>query len=70
MIHEQEVFPEFLQNEVSVYNLCKQIVFWVNNPSEYEKICEKVAKTKEMLKGDEEDIALFMAKVIKQTSND
>ena len=70
LIHEEEVFPEFLQNSVSVYNLHKKIMFWVNNPDEYKKVCEKIATTKEMLKGDEEDIAMFMSKVIKRADNE
>ena len=64
IVHQREVFPELLQNDVSPYNIAKRIDMWVKNPLKYSKLRKELSATLDFIAGDKEDVSEMMAKII------
>ena len=52
IVHEKEVFPEFYQERMSVYNIREKILNWIYNVEEYKKTREVLSQTRQLLTGD------------------
>lgn len=52
LILQEEVLPEFLQDEVSEWNLFSHLKYWINNPDIVNKIKDKLSQLLPLLKGD------------------
>ncbi len=66
IVHEEEVFPEFIQERVDQTNLNNQLELWSTNREVYTSLKSKLKQTKEMLKGDGSNPGLYMAAVINE----
>jgi lipid-A-disaccharide synthase len=64
IVHNQSVFPEFIQERSTVFNIVYQIKKWYNEPEEYLKIKKILKTTRNVVRGDLFDIPQYMAKVI------
>lgn len=64
IVHQKEVFPELLQNEVSPHNIAKRIDKWVKNPLKYSELRKELSSTLELIAGGKENISEMMAKII------
>lgn len=64
LIHQKSIFPEYLQNEVQAPFLAKKLNSWISHHEEYDRLVQVLNKTKELIKGDDFDLAGYMADVI------
>ena len=64
IIHDEYVFPEFLQYKADRYNIAMAIKHWVHNPKDYDEAISKLLTTPQKLSGEEIDVAEYMAEVI------
>lgn len=65
IIHQKEIFPEFYQDRVNTYNIRSKVLNWLRNIDEYNKLKNRLAKTKEFINGDKIHIPSYMGQVIK-----
>ncbi len=63
IIHQESVFPEFVQEFCSSYNLANALKNWLTNKDTYQKVKQKLVLTSDLLDG-EEKIEDYMAEVI------
>ena len=64
IIHQKEIFPEFYQDEMSVYNIHKKIWSWIESSEEYNSVKSKLSGTRNLLTGDHTPVADHMKKVL------
>jgi lipid-A-disaccharide synthase len=64
IVHEEYVYPEYTEYHADRYNFSKHLKDWIVNTNEYNKKCEKLEKTKELLSGEDIDVPGYMAQVI------
>lgn len=69
IIHQKMLFPEFIQDRVNAYELAKQLEKWLVSEKDYQEIKRELRQTRILLKGEEVDVAEYIAKVI-QSSHD
>lgn len=67
IVHEEMVFPELLQDQVTSFNLLSLVFKWYYNKSTYYQIREKLEKTRDLVQGEKIDVYAYMAQVIKET---
>lgn len=67
IIHEQMVFPEFLQYRANRYNLSKIAIEWLENEQSYDQLIDKLKSTKNLLSGDDFSVPNYMSEVIKSS---
>ncbi len=67
IVHEKRVFPELIQEEVSQYNILKELKMWITDSLKYQKIRESLKLTQKLLQGEEKSVAQYMAQVIKKS---
>ena len=63
IIHQEKIFPEFIQESCSSYNLANALENWLTNKDIYQRVKQKLASTSNLLDG-EEKIGDYMAEVI------
>jgi lipid-A-disaccharide synthase len=49
LILNEKVLPEYIQNEVTATNLANQIIYWLQNPAELDKIRHNLARLEDKL---------------------
>lgn len=64
IVHQEELFPEYIQESVDQTNLLNGLRHWINSKSNYENIKAKLKETKTMLQGDHSKPGQYMAEVI------
>lgn len=64
IVHNELVFPELLQDQVSTYNIVSKIKNWYYNKDQYNQLMSKLKKTKELVRGEDLSIPKYMANVI------
>ncbi len=69
IVHQDEVFPEFIQEKCSSYNLAKGLERWLVDQSAYESIKKKLLMTLKLLKGEDKEAGYCMANVIYNAYN-
>lgn len=67
IVHEQEVFPELLQERVSPYNLVKELSHIIDNEKVYIEKVEKLQTTAKLISAGEFDAGSYMGQVIKDS---
>ena len=68
IIHDKMLFPEILQYEADRYNLAKFAKKWLGNEELYNSVVCELAKTQNLLSGDDFSTAEYMAEVINETN--
>ena len=66
IINGEEVFPEFLQDRATSFNMKKKMLELLSDKNEYDRIQAKLFKTRELLKGDCRDCGNYIEKHIKE----
>jgi lipid-A-disaccharide synthase len=64
IIHDQMVFPEFVQEQVSATNLTKTIKAWLEDETAYNKVKSHLANTKHLLSGEDFSVPQYISQVI------
>ena len=64
IIHDQMVFPEKVQDQVNAHQLTRVIKTWLNSETDYNKVKDTLARTKDLLSGEDFSIPEYMAQVI------
>jgi lipid-A-disaccharide synthase len=67
IIQNQSVFPELLQDQVSVYNIVSYLKFWYYNKEAYDELIKKLKETKRLVRGEAIDIPKYMAEIIENS---
>lgn len=65
IVHEEQIFPELLQDEVSGHNLATRLLRWIDCPEVLGILKQKLARTRELLTGDVIPSHEIMAKIIR-----
>jgi lipid-A-disaccharide synthase len=67
IVQNRAVFPELLQDKVSVYNIVSYLRFWYYNKTDHSELLAKLKQTKDLVRGDVLEIPKYMAEVIKKS---
>lgn len=67
IVHQDYIFPEFIQHEANRYNLSKWAVKWLSEESTYNQLIDRLAQTRNLLSGDDFSVPEYMAEVIKSS---
>lgn len=67
IVHNRSVFPEFIQEQSTSFNIVSQIKKWYHSEEEYLKVKAILKTTKDVVRGDEINVSHYMAHVVKQT---
>ncbi len=65
IVHEEMIYPELLQDEVSAHNLATKLLNWIDHPEALSTLKQKLAKTRDLLTGDVTPSHQIMAEVIR-----
>lgn len=66
IVHNERVFPELVQNELSAYNIEKELEKWFTSEKSYTAIKEKLAKTLDIIGGDSENVGTIIHQLMNQ----
>lgn len=68
IVHNRSVFPEFIQDRATSFNIVSQVKKWYNSTrdysAEYLKVKATLKTTKDVVKGEALSVPEYMAKVI------
>lgn len=64
IVHEKEVFPEFVQETVDQTNINKNLFKFIEDKKTYDNLKQELKKTKTLLQGDGSNPGHYMAEVI------
>lgn len=67
IIQNRSVFPELLQDQVSVYNIVSYLRFWYYNKTDHSELLTKLKQTKDLVRGEPREIPKYMAEVIQNS---
>ncbi|PIK14929.1 lipid-A-disaccharide synthase [Halobacteriovorax sp. JY17] len=67
IVHEEEVFPELLQERVSPFNLVKELINIIDNEEIYSKKISTLEMTAPLISGGEFDAGKYMGQVIEDS---
>ena len=67
IVHEEEVFPELIQEYSSSYNMCAEILKVLSNKNIYDEKISKLSKTKSLVSGGDFNAGEYMGKVIEES---
>ncbi|ATH06920.1 lipid-A-disaccharide synthase [Halobacteriovorax marinus] len=70
IVHEQEVFPELLQESVSSYNLKSELLQIIENKELYDEKIKILSSTAKLISGGEFDAGAYMGDVIEEAYNE
>ncbi|CBW25492.1 putative lipid-A-disaccharide synthase [Halobacteriovorax marinus SJ] len=70
IVHEQEVFPELLQESVSSYNLKSELLQIIENKELYDEKIKILSSTAKIISGGEFDAGAYMGEVIEEAYNE
>lgn len=68
IVHNERIFPELIQNDLSAFNIDRELNKWLNSETQYNQDKDKLAKTLEIISGDSEDVGLVIEKLMKSGS--
>ena len=66
IIYEKEIFPEFLQNSATSFNIKRYLLNWLENEKEYLAVQSKLLKMRELLKGECPNCGDYMEKHMRE----
>ena len=64
IVHNYSVFPEFIQDRATAFNIVEKLKEWYTDESEYLRLKDILKSTKNLVKGEKLDIADYMAQII------
>lgn len=64
IIHGKIVFPEFLQNSATIFNISNALIPWLESRLQYEETKKELAKTRALLSGENFSLPEYLGKVI------
>lgn len=64
IIHKKYIFPELIQDLGGSFNIYKNLIRWIEDPKRYQKVREELKETQSYLKGEDQDVAEYMGKII------
>lgn len=64
IIHNEMIFPEYVQERIHPVLLSKQASVWFNNEEKYNAVVNRISQTRDMITGDAIDVVEYMSKVI------
>jgi len=64
IVHEEKIFPEFVQSDFNVKNIVDSVFSWAKDGQYYCETVKKLSLTKDLLKGDQEDVSSYIGGVI------
>lgn len=64
IVHEERIFPEFIQDDVQPVLLMRQLLPWLTSAVEYGKIKDKLRSTKDKISGESFNLPEYMNNVI------
>jgi lipid-A-disaccharide synthase len=67
IVHEEEVFPELIQERSTPFNMIHEIVRVLSDKSIYDEKIKKLSKTRSLISGGDFDAGEYMANVIKES---
>lgn len=70
ILHQKELFPEFVQDDLTPYNLFFQLQKWMEDSSELEQLQKSLLLTYELLKGEKINVGQYLATNIKKIYNE
>lgn len=62
--HQKFLFPELIQHHADRYNIAKHLRHWLKDAKEYDQVASELAKTKELLSGEDFSVPQYMSEVI------
>ena len=65
IVHNERIFPEYIQHEVSGHNLAQALLDWLDHPDKLEQLATKLARTRALLMGNERSSAEIMLETIR-----
>lgn len=65
IVHEEHLFPELLQDEVSGHNLAQRLLQWIDRPDTLKELKIQLSKTRQLLTGGVTPSHQLMAEVIR-----
>lgn len=66
IIHNEMIFPEFVQDQVNALQITRVIKPWLENESAYNELKHKLKNTKNLLCGEDFSVPQFMSRVINE----
>jgi lipid-A-disaccharide synthase len=66
IIHDEIIFPEFVQEQVNSHQLTQVIRSWLENESAYNELKRKLKNTKHLLSGEDFSVPQYMSQVINE----
>lgn len=64
IVHQENVFPELIQNKVSAFNIAREIEHWIKADEERKDLVKKLVETKNVLAHDCIDVPKYMEQII------
>jgi lipid-A-disaccharide synthase len=64
IIHNETIFPEFVQDQVNALQITRVIKTWIENESVYNELKHKLRNTKNLLSGEDFSVPQYMSQVI------
>ncbi|CAM9900935.1 unnamed protein product [Chrysoparadoxa australica] len=64
IVHDEMIFPEYVQEQATSYNITVALKKWIQDKKEYESVKTKLAKTKDLIDGEIPNIGEFMADIM------
>lgn len=63
IVHNQRLFPELVQEDASEFNIKRMMLRWIEGPSDYQEVCQKLKKTDLMISGEKGEPIKKMSEV-------
>ncbi|MBL6989807.1 MAG: lipid-A-disaccharide synthase [Bacteriovoracaceae bacterium] len=67
IVHQKIVFPELIQAKCSSLNIKKELLRWLTDKNEYDKIKAVLSKTLELIRVESFSVPEYMAQVIRES---
>lgn len=64
IVHGKRVFPELIQEQASGFNMAKALKTWISDRKKYDFLFHELKKTGELIQGDTDQTAEYMAQII------
>ena len=67
IVQNISIFPEFLQDSASSYNIVSHLKNWYYNKEDYKKVKEQLKQTKHLVRGENIDVPVYMSQIVKNS---
>lgn len=64
IVHQEEIFPELIQDQATEFNIEKAIRNWLDDKIEFKKIVYKLKDTKEFVSGEDIIVSKYIANIL------